>query len=281
MAIVPGSRGLGCIRQSPDSRDIPLDLSSLPIQHAALPASVDFRHLMPDIWDQGQTNACTAYAACAAMVYQRRKQALVPDMPDASKVFNYWYSRKRNGNAGQDTGSSVRDAFKSLAYEGLVQEVNWPDGATQLEMDPGAWWRSVATSWTKPPYKLNGLYDIQSDPTRVGDHHRLATYRAVGTTLLDFMLSLANGFPVTMAMDVYDSFWGTGQDGAVPLPNQTTERLDGAHAVVACGYDNLGRVTIRNSWGTGFGMDGYGYLPAGFFDLGIVFDCWTAHAAAS
>lgn len=276
------TRGMGALRQTPDARDVSLDLESLPLHRDTLPASVDLRLSMPPIWDQGSTNACTAYASTAAMVYQRRKQHLSPDMPAASKVFTYWYTRKREGTAGQDVGASIRDAFKSLANEGLVQDQNWPDGATQLEMDPGAWWQSVYQPWIKGPqtHKLNGLYDITSDPTAVGKHHRLQTYRAVPPDLASIKLSLANGFAVVFAFVVYESFWSTDSTGAMPVPNPATEREVGSHAVVACGYDAQDRVTGRNSWGPNFGQFGHFYIPSAFWSLGLAFDAWTPHSAA-
>ena len=48
-----------------------------------------------------------------------------------------------------------------------------------------------------------------------------------------------------------------------------TER--GGHAVCVVGYRSDGRFIIRNSWGTGWGDQGFGYatpayIEAGFFD---------------
>ena len=84
--------------------------------------------------------------------------------------------------------------------------------------------------------------------------------------------ALANGTPVIIGFDVYDSFegaWGDiphGQAGSgmMPYPNTSTEELLGGHAVCIVGYDdnlNGGRFIVRNSWGTSWGDNGYFYMP--------------------
>ena len=82
--------------------------------------------------------------------------------------------------------------------------------------------------------------------------------------------ALASGYPVVVGFDVYSSFegsWGnithghTGS-GMMPYPNTRTEQLLGGHAVCLVGYDNnTSRFIARNSWGTGWGDNGYFYMP--------------------
>jgi C1A family cysteine protease len=54
------------------------------------------------------------------------------------------------------------------------------------------------------------------------------------------------------------------------------DRLFGDHAVAAVGYDDTAatpHLIIRNSWGSGWGEGGYGYLPYSYVDAYVV-TCW-------
>lgn len=92
---------------------------------------------------------------------------------------------------------------------------------------------------------------------------------------------LAAGVPFVFGFSVYDSFEGqeVARTGVVPLPPRA-EHLLGGHAVLAVGYDDESqRFIVRNSWGTGWGMDGYCTMPYGYLtDPGLARDFWAVHA---
>ena len=72
-------------------------------------------------------------------------------------------------------------------------------------------------------------------------------------------------------------------------PSRSGEKIQGGHAVVAAGYDDnriirntstggpstRGALLIRNSWGTGWGDRGYGWLPYDFVLRGLAIDWWS------
>ena len=76
--------------------------------------------------------------------------------------------------------------------------------------------------------------------------------------------SLFNGNPFVVGFLVYESFESqkVANTGYVPLPKLGKEKLLGGHAVTRVGYDENKQVWImRNSWGTGWGENGYFYMP--------------------
>ena len=83
---------------------------------------------------------------------------------------------------------------------------------------------------------------------------------------------LMNGIPVLIAMGIYSSFehWWPGKTGIVSLPtcikyndpNDPNDPFLGGHEVLIVGFNEFtASFTFLNSWGTGYGNGGYGYLP--------------------
>ena len=80
--------------------------------------------------------------------------------------------------------------------------------------------------------------------------------------------------------------------GEFPFPCPK-DRVLGGHAVVAVGYDDdveitnnicegkpegkptKGALLIRNSWGTRWGENGYGWLPYSYVEAGLAVDFWS------
>jgi len=68
-----------------------------------------------------------------------------------------------------------------------------------------------------------------------------------------------------------------------PGPN---DPVQGGHAVVTVGYDDnrkigkyKGALKIRNSWGTAWGEEGYGWLPYAYVEAGLADDFWSLSKA--
>jgi C1A family cysteine protease len=105
-------------------------------------------------------------------------------------------------------------------------------------------------------------------------------YRRVTQRLHQMQACLAQGFPFVFGFTVYDSFESeeVAKTGDVPLPPRG-ETVLGGHAVLAVGYDDdIQRFHVRNSWGKGWGKEGYCTMPYGYLsDPQLASDFWAIY----
>jgi C1A family cysteine protease len=108
--------------------------------------------------------------------------------------------------------------------------------------------------------------------------HKAILYQRVVRDLTQMKGCLADGYPFVFGFTVYESFESqqVAQDGHAPLP-QAGEQVLGGHAVLAVGYDDSNQwFIVRNSWGTGWGMQGYFTLPYAYLtNRSLSSDFWT------
>jgi C1A family cysteine protease len=158
------------------------------------------------------------------------------------------------GTVDQDSGAAIRDGIKSVNVQGVCPEKTWPYNIKKFTVKP-----------TPAAYKSALLCQTLK-------------YQRINQTLNDMCLCLFNGFPIVLGFTVYESFESdaVAQTGIAPMP-QKSEKVLGGHAVCCVGYDLTAQTWIcRNSWGTGWGMNGYFTLQQEYLlhpDLAC--DFWT------
>ena len=89
---------------------------------------------------------------------------------------------------------------------------------------------------------------------------------------------LASGYPFVFGFDVYPYFESAemAASGILQMPSPDDQSV-GGHCVMAVGYDDNAQMwKIRNSWGTGWGLNGTGYfsMPYAYFAQ-YASDIWT------
>ena len=98
---------------------------------------------------------------------------------------------------------------------------------------------------------------------------------------------LAAKFPAMFGFWGFPSFSATDVKGGIPYPCPG-EQAQWGHAIIAIGYDDSKKITntkcnktttgallIRNSWGTSFGDQGYGWLPYDYVRSKLALDFWS------
>jgi C1A family cysteine protease len=226
----------GWLPDYPDGRD--LLYAAPPELVVELPKKVDLRSKCPAVYNQGQLGSCTANAIGGALEFDRMKQKEKAFVP--SRLFIYYNERAMEGTVNSDSGAQIRDGIKSVAKQGACRE---------------------RPTW---PYKIGKFAD---KPPRAA-YQEAKKYQAIRYLRLTQVLGqlkgcLAAGFPFVFGFTVYESFESqqVAKNGRVPMP-KADERVVGGHAVLAVGYDEGNqRFIVRNSWGKGWGDDGYFTMP--------------------
>ncbi len=241
----------GWIRQEPDPRDFTIKPKLMALKK--LPASVDLRSGCPRILDQKSLGSCTANAGVGLVDFCLKKDGH-PFLAGA-RLFLYYATRVwvEGSPASVDTGATIRGTLKALAKYGVCPE----------SIDP-----YVVSNFSKAPTTAMKNAALNNQALRY------ALLDAVGVTppqvLTNVKSMLSQGFPCEFGFDVYSNY-SSIQGGLWPYPSSQYQ-LMGGHAVMAVGYDDnvqcpgatKGALLCRNSWGTGWGLSGYFYLPYDF-----------------
>lgn len=221
----------------PDSYDDRDKHHEMLFSPSALPAQVDLSSSCPAVRDQGQLGSCTAFAVTGALRFDQMKQKL-PDYA-YSELFLYYCERVLEGDPGQDNGAEIRDGIKVAASQGVCSEALWPYNIAQFAVAPP---------------------QICYQDAR---QHEALTYMRLSQSLPHLQSCLAEGYPFVFGFTVYESFESASvaQTGVVPMPKRG-EQILGGHAVLCVGYDTTTqRFLVQNSWGTGWGKNGYFTIP--------------------
>jgi C1A family cysteine protease len=228
-----------------DARDMTYQY---PFTISALPPVVDLRNLFTAIpvEDQGNIGSCTANALCG--IFEHLHYIARGGHTDFSRLFLYYLERHREGTTNEDAGAMIRTGIKVLASHGCCAETLWP-------------------------YRVGNVFVPPTQQAlQAADKNKALAYRRV-RGLNALKVALHTGNPVAFGFQIYSSAEAPNVSvtGKIPVPVRrgwfTREKLRGGHAVLAVGYnDDLGHVVFRNSWGSGWGELGYGYLPYEFVD---------------
>jgi hypothetical protein len=255
---------LNCGPSFPDVRDYKLNKI---LTCASTPVEVDYRSIMPDVFDQGTRGSCVACAATRTVKeYQEVKQGDNP-ANGLSPAFLYSICKQLDGSATTE-GTTLKIAMQALQKYGVCTEDLMPYSELSSLIEP-----NVPTPTTKQLseallYKIKNYAQICS----VLDTDRSSLLSTMRTALQTIG-------PFAIALLVCSNFKPDANYN-IPLPEGS---IEGGHAIGIVGdQPSKSRFIIRNSWGKTWGLNGYAYLPyewitAKNVDIGwYLYEAWTS-----
>lgn len=271
--------GTGWLPPLPDLRDYTEEVADLPemadklgislAKSISLPSSVDWKKWCSPIEDQGNLGSCTAHAAIGIVEYLQNRA--FGKHIDGSRLFVYKTTRNLMGVTG-DTGSWLRNTMGSLVFCGVAPEKYWPYNIPDFDEEPSPFVYAVAENF---------------EALRYFCHDPIVKNIPKDKALYNVKRYLAAGIPSMFGFFGFPSFNYSDVKGGIPYPCPG-EKAQWGHAIVAIGYDDNKKITntkcdklttgallIRNSWGTGWGDNGYGWLPYDYVLSGYALDFWS------
>jgi hypothetical protein len=204
---------------------------------AFLPASVDLSGRFPKAGYQGQQGSCTAWATAYAVrsYYGRGTQVWQNYAPEDQVFSPAFVYNHLHSDAQCSKGTSISAALDFIRDAGVPPMSSFPYQLDSCTLQPGG--------------------DVQD----IASRFKIRSWRSLAADRLDDVKGqLASGNPVIFGMNITDEFLTLGR--AQIYDDSTSAKTDG-HAMVIVGYDEEKQAfKVFNSWGTGWGDEGYGWI---------------------
>lgn len=237
---------------------------TIDIQHQLNILGTDFREKLTPVRNQRSIGSCSVFSILAILEMYYNKQL--------SSMFVYFKSRtlpKHVGGKGvspeNTLGVNARCVLKTLQHSGCCDELDWEYKKDLISVYPSDLACDVACK-----NKINKFYrvDILSEnPNK--------TLHKIKTILKEEIpISCAFNIPVSIKSE------NTSKSGMIDYAWLTKY----SHAVTLVGFDDNyrrngqeGCLIFKNSWGTEWGDNGYGYLPYSFVLNKKCYDMWIIY----
>lgn len=213
-----------------DNRDIVLSTIQNP---KILPSLYETDISMFPIWNQQMLGTCVAHSFALVKQYLDFKETSIKNI--FSRRFLYVLARKFSQEDISKEGLSPRQAIKVLSTMGIIRD----DGR---DID------TLSHSQYVNDYVIDDIMKKDAIIYRSGG----SAYPLIDSTSIKQAIYQNKVISATILID----FNRIDKDGTIHTPI----KLAGLHQVVLCGWGN-GKIKFRNSWGTDWGTNGYGYIP--------------------
>jgi len=199
----------------------------------SLPNYVDHRYKLQAVRNQGRQGSCAAQTAACMKEWQENKDIGFNNYMSPQYIYNNRSNQNSEGMFG-------RDVMKILSNKGCCFEKTYPYFTIE-----------------KPEM-------IKEEAHEEASNFKIKSYAQINT-IDGLKKALYINGPCYISFPVYN-------DSVTMWKQMPGDKRQGGHAMTVVGYNEIG-FTIRNSWGTFWGNDGYCTYP--YSDWGSHWEVWT------
>jgi C1A family cysteine protease len=200
-----------------------------------LPAMVDLSNELPTPGNQGSQESCVAWAT--AYDYKSFQERTVQHWSDSTPNHQFSPAYVYNQiDGGKDDGSNFGTAFNLLVSQGCATLTEMPYNDKDYTTQPNEKQKQEAAHYKSVSWAC----------LEAGNVEQMKTHLAAGDVIV-------------VCIPVYHDFDDLNANN--PIYDTITGNSRGNHAICFVGYDDSKQAfKLINSWGTGWGLGGYGYM---------------------
>jgi C1A family cysteine protease len=273
-----------------------------------LPSNIDLQKWFCKVPDQESIPTCTAHAGIALMEYfqNRISEDIDYSTKDSYLSWRFLYKVTRNlmlkkrvdeqlhkngqrKRLSETDGATIRQTLKAMALFGVPPEnpSYWLSSEIEPNKDyfveePSNFLYAYAQNYQASNYfRLDRLSEDKEANLKLPklikiDGHETDEHVTINQLILiQVRIAIASGFPCIFGINDVSIF---EKEDVRKVNNKILEtgKGKGGHALVAVGYDDSKRAfKVRNSWGSTWGEDGYGWLPYEYLLSGDATNWWS------
>lgn len=204
-----------------------------------LPPEHDISEFLPRVGSQGKQGSCVAWATG---YYLKSFQENIENFKNGNAELNYEMSPAYIYNQIKVTdcagGSAIQDALDTISSQGIAEWSVMPYDQNECDTQP------------------NNLQKVLAEPNKIEKYyyfHQDSVYQHTKAALL-------RDQPVVIAVTIDRSYFGARDDNGIYIYRKFKES-SGGHAMLVVGYDDeMNAFKVVNSWGQGWGNNGFVWI---------------------